>query len=82
MARTAKRPMVGDAEIILLRKEGDFADWIRCRRNGLGGTDAAALIGANPYKSVTSLFFEKMATQDEPVQMDPVQRGRVLGPAA
>ncbi|WP_414444654.1 YqaJ viral recombinase family protein [Burkholderia sp. 22PA0106] len=35
------------------------ADWLEVRRNGIGGSDAAAAVGLNPYKSQLELWLEK-----------------------
>lgn len=34
-------------------------DWLQIRANGIGGSDAAAIIGKNPYKSNLDLWREK-----------------------
>lgn len=39
-------------------------DWLITRKGGIGGSDAAAVMGLNPYKSPVELFFEKVS--DEP----------------
>ena len=33
--------------------------WLAVRQSGIGGSDAAAAIGLNPYKSPLSLWMEK-----------------------
>lgn len=41
----------------------DFPDesaWIKGRMNGIGGSDASAVVGMNPYKSNIDLFEEKI----------------------
>lgn len=37
----------------------DRAEWLRARTNGIGGSDASAVIGRNPYKSNIELYEEK-----------------------
>ena len=40
----------------------DFPDevaWLKGRMNGIGGSDASAIVGMNPYKSNIELFEEK-----------------------
>ncbi len=37
------------------------ADWLRWRHEGLGASDAAALMGQNPWRSPGALFAEKVA---------------------
>lgn len=34
-------------------------DWLRSRTNGIGGSDASAVVGRNPYKTNIDLFEEK-----------------------
>lgn len=35
------------------------ADWLKIRKTGIGGSDAAAAVGLNPYKSQLELWLEK-----------------------
>ena len=37
------------------------ADWLRWRHNGIGASDAPALMGENPWRSPAALFAEKVA---------------------
>ena len=37
----------------------DEAAWLSGRMNGIGGSDASAVVGMNPYKSNIALFEEK-----------------------
>lgn len=37
----------------------DRAEWLRARTNGIGGSDASAVVGLNPYKSNIELYKEK-----------------------
>ncbi len=37
------------------------ADWLRWRHDGIGASDAAALMGENPWASQAALFAEKVA---------------------
>ena len=37
----------------------DYAEWINGRKNGIGGSDASAVVGFNPYKSNIDLWEEK-----------------------
>jgi len=74
-----------DYEVILKLRDGrtTFADWIRARQTGLGGTDASSLCGHNPWKSTTTLFAEKV-TADSPVDTAAASEaaywGRTLEP--
>lgn len=41
-------------------------DWINARMNGIGGSDAAAVIGKSPYKSNLQLWKEKTGAENAP----------------
>lgn len=34
-------------------------EWLECRRQGIGGSDAGCIVGANPWKSARTLWREK-----------------------
>lgn len=34
-------------------------EWLKCRRQGIGGSDAGCIVGANPWKSARQLWREK-----------------------
>ena len=40
-------------------ENADHAAWLKSRTLGIGGSDAAAILGLNPYKSNVELFEEK-----------------------
>lgn len=37
----------------------DEEEWLSGRMNGIGGSDASAVVGVNPYKTNIQLFEEK-----------------------
>lgn len=47
------------------------ADWLEVRRTGIGGSDAAAAVGLNPYKSQLELWLEKTGRDAELPKPDP-----------
>lgn len=47
------------------------ADWLEVRRTGIGGSDAAAAVGLNPYKSQLELWLEKTGRDAELSKPDP-----------
>lgn len=47
------------------------ADWLEVRRTGIGGSDAAAAVGLNPYKSQLELWLEKTGRDAELAKPDP-----------
>lgn len=61
----------------------DRTAWLRARREGLGGSDAAAIMGLNPYSSAMQVYTEKSGLYGDPVDRDPSEYarwGRILEP--
>lgn len=61
----------------------DRGDWLRARREGLGASDASAILGVNPYASPLSVYVEKLehADPDPDVEVSEQARwGRILEP--
>lgn len=62
------------------------ADWLEVRKNGIGGSDAAAAVGLSPYKSQLELWLEKTGRDAELPKPDsdntaePVYWGTLLEP--
>lgn len=46
-------------EFIVIENE-DHASWLKARTYGIGGSDASAIVGMNPYKTNIDLFEEKI----------------------
>lgn len=61
---------------IEMRVLKDHAEWLQARTR-IGGSDASAIVGMNPYKSTTDLWLEKTGqTQPEDISNKPyVQYG-------
>jgi len=34
-------------------------EWLLARKSGIGGSDAASVVGLNPYKSAVSVYIDK-----------------------
>jgi putative phage-type endonuclease len=47
------------------------ADWLAVRRTGIGGSDAAAAVGLNPYVSALDLWLDKTGRGDGLPRPDP-----------
>jgi putative phage-type endonuclease len=50
-------------------------EWLELRRQGLGGSDAATVVGLNPYKSPLALYFEKRGEVDDTEMGEPAYWG-------
>lgn len=40
-------------------KDMSKIEWLKTRKNGIGGSDASAILGLSPYKSVLELYMDK-----------------------
>jgi len=56
----------------------DRNEWLEWRRRGIGGSDAAAVAGLNPWKSPIEVYLEKIGELPEPEDNEKMYWGRVL----
>ena len=48
-------------------------EWLEARKNGIGGSDAATILGLNPYKTTIELWEEKTGDMQS-YQLDGYER--------
>lgn len=73
MAKAEKKPYIRE------KIPEDRAGWLEQRQFGIGGSDAAAALGMNPYKSKYTLFAEKSGMlTDEQEDNEAMRIGRDL----
>jgi putative phage-type endonuclease len=66
-------------DAIKIKVPEDHSDWLDQRRKGIGGSDAGAILGLNPYKSKYALWAEKTGKLDDSVPDNEAMRvGRDL----
>lgn len=53
-------------------------EWLNYRRSGIGGSDAAAVVGLNPYKSAFALYHDKLRQVEEQRDNEAMRLGRDL----
>lgn len=53
-------------------------DWLKYRKQGIGGSDAGAICGLNPYVSSMSVFYEKTSLEVEDYDNESMRQGRDL----
>ncbi|MFV8598100.1 YqaJ viral recombinase family protein [Ralstonia pseudosolanacearum] len=53
-------------------------DWLAVRKTGIGGSDAAAAVGLNPYKSQLELWLEKTGRDAELPKPDPTDTAEAV----
>lgn len=54
------------------------ADWLRLRRSGIGGSDAAAVLGVNPYRGPLSVYADKLGAERAEEETEAMRQGRDL----
>lgn len=52
--------------------------WRECRKKGIGGSDAAAVVGLNPYKSSIGVYLEKIGLWNGEEDNEKMRVGRDL----
>lgn len=53
-------------------------EWLDFRRTGIGGSDAAALVGLNPYSSPYAVWADKLGVMPEVEDNEAMRQGRDL----
>src|SRR5690625_1179650 len=53
-------------------------DWLRERQKGIGGRDASAILGFNPWKSPFELYIEKTSDVVQEIDNEAIHWGNVL----
>ena len=65
-----------------MNNESPRDKWLAERRTGIGGSDAASVMGVNPWKSTFALWAEKAGMAPTPdVESEPMEWGKRLEPA-
>lgn len=57
------------------RKTLDEAAWLSARKNGIGGSDAAAVAGLNPYESPLSVYYNKTGETPDKASTEAMRQG-------
>ncbi|MCI9500637.1 MAG: endonuclease [Hungatella sp.] len=53
-------------------------EWLRLRKNGIGGSDAGAICGLNPYTSAMEVFQDKTTREVKDMDNEAMRQGRDL----
>lgn len=51
-------------------------EWLQLRRQGIGGSDAAAIVGLNPYSSAFQVYCDKVGLLPEIADNEAMRQGR------
>ena len=64
------------ARIIISTKDMPREEWLEYRRLGIGGSDAGAIIGMNPYATPYSVWADKTGRLPEKEDNEAMRQGR------
>ena len=53
-------------------------EWLAKRRQGIGGSDIAAIVGESPWGTPLSVFMDKIGLSEEKAETPEQKRGRIL----
>ena len=59
-------------------KDMTHEEWLRARKEGIGGSDAGAICGLNPYRSAISVYQDKISDEIEDYDNEAMRIGRDL----
>lgn len=54
----------------------DKTEWLRYRKQGIGGSDAGAVCGLNPYRTAISVYQDKISDDIEDIDNEAMRQGR------
>ncbi|ONK21200.1 hypothetical protein BLX87_23005 [Bacillus sp. VT-16-64] len=66
------------AEVLTITTDMSRNEWLKARKTGIGGSDASAVLGFNPWKSPFQLYAEKTSEFIEEVDNEAIHWGNVL----
>lgn len=55
-------------------------EWLESRRNGIGGSDASAILGVNPYSTPLTVYMDKIGEGKEEETNEAMRQGTDLEP--
>lgn len=59
-------------------KEMSREEWLKVRKTGIGGSDAGAICGLNPYSSAMKVYLDKTSSETEDMDSEAMRQGRDL----
>lgn len=66
------------AEVLVPTLNMEREEWLKHRRRGIGGSDAAAIAGLNPWRSPVAVWLEKTGQLQEQEDSEVMYWGRML----
>jgi len=62
--------------ILISTKNMSREEWLRCRKQGIGGSDAGAVCGVNPYVSPATVYADKTSEEIRIEDNESMRQGR------
>lgn len=56
----------------------DKENWLRYRKHGIGGSDAGAVCGLNPYRTAIQVYYDKTSEEIRQIDNEAMRQGREL----
>lgn len=66
------------SKVLVNTKDMSREEWLKYRRMGIGGSDAAAIIGLNPFSSPYTVWADKTGRLEEKKDSEAMRQGRDL----
>ena len=54
----------------------DKEAWLKYRKQGIGGSDAGAVCGLNPYRTAIQVYYDKTTDEIEEIDNEAMRQGR------
>lgn len=77
---TATLALPADPEVVAATDTLTRDEWLDLRRHGIGGSDAAAIAGLDPYRSAFAVYLDKVGMAPPDEDSEPAYWGRELEP--
>ena len=67
-----------NCEKVISRKNLTKEEWLVYRRSGIGGSDAGAIAGLNPYSTAYSVYLDKLGEAEPITETEAMRQGMEL----
>lgn len=57
-------------------KKLPYEEWLKYRKHGIGGSDAGAICGLNPYRTAMQVYLDKISEETETIDNEAMRQGR------
>lgn len=61
---------------LVCTRDLDKKEWLKCRKQGIGGSDAGAICGLNPYRTAMEVYHDKISEDIEEIDNEAMRQGR------